>query len=50
MYPPSINKKHILRDDVKREYHKVHMTQGWMTQQVNKPTDGKRRLKLPLNI
>jgi hypothetical protein len=29
MYPPSIDMKHTLRDDVKREYHQVQLTQGW---------------------
>jgi hypothetical protein len=48
--PPSIDIKHTSRDDLKREYHKVQLTQGWMTQKVNKIADGILRLKLPLNI
>jgi hypothetical protein len=40
MYPPSIDTKHTLRDDVNREYHKVQLTQGWLTQKVKNIGDG----------
>jgi hypothetical protein len=40
MYPPSINIKYTLRDDVMREYYQVQLKQGWMTQKVNKIEDG----------
>jgi hypothetical protein len=50
MYPPSVNMKHTLRDDVKREYYKVQLTQGWPTHKVNKIVDDRLRLKLLLNI
>jgi hypothetical protein len=36
MYPPSIDMKHTLRDDVKGEYHKVQLTHAWMNQKVKK--------------
>jgi hypothetical protein len=50
MYPSSIDMKHTPRDYVKREYHKVQLTQGWTTWKVNKTIDVRLRLKLPLNI
>jgi hypothetical protein len=50
MYPPSIHMKHTLRYDVKREYHKVQLIQGWPTQNVNKKVDGRLKIKIPLNI
>jgi hypothetical protein len=50
MYPASIDKKYTPRDDVKREYHKVQLTQGWPTQKVKKIADGQIRINLPLKI
>jgi hypothetical protein len=50
MYPPSIETKQTLKDDVNIEYHKVKLTQGWLTRKVNKITDGQIKLKIPLNI
>jgi hypothetical protein len=50
MYPPSIDMKHTLRDDVNREYHKVQLTQGWPIQKDKKIIDGRLRIKLHLNI
>jgi hypothetical protein len=40
MYPTSINVRHTPRYDVKREYHKVQLTQGWLTQKINKIENG----------